>query len=328
MKTVIDVHTHMLSNEWVSLLEAHGGSRYSVKPVKGGQRAVHLDGAPFMTLTEGMFDYDLRVSNMNKAKVDIAVVSLTCPNVFWGDAEISTRTARLMNEDMARAQVQYPDRIRWFASLPWQYPEAAVAELERAVAAGAVGVMVLGNVAGTALTDPTYAPVWAAIDRQALPVLVHPTAPQGLDAMDLVPYNLVASTGFLVDTTLAVVRMIFDGFFDRYPKLKLIASHGGGTLPYIVGRLDQCYDNMPACRDKIAQKPSAYLRHIYFDSVVYRQEALDLCLTVGGNDNVLYGSDYPHNIGDMAGCLARVDALTPERRDRVRGGNAERIFRL
>ena len=328
MKNVIDVHTHMLSNEWIGLLQAHGGPRYSVLPVKGGQRAVHLNGAPFMTLTEGMFDYDLRIRNMNAARVDLAVVSLTCPNVFWGGPEISAHTARLMNDDMAQAQRAHPDRIRWFASLPWQTAQAAVAELERAVALGAVGVMVLGNIAGSALTEPTFAPIWEAIDRLALPVLLHPTAPPGLDDMDLVPYNLVASTGFLFDTTLAVVRMIFDGFFDRHPNLKLIASHGGGTLPYIVGRLDQCYDNMPACREKIAQKPSAYLRHIYLDSVVYRQEALELAVTVSGEENVLYGSDYPHNIGDMAGCLARVDALPAVRRDKVRGGNAERIFRL
>lgn len=159
MKTVIDVHTHMLSNEWVGQLEAHGGPRYSVKEVAGGQRAVHLDGAPFMTLTEGMFDYDLRVKNMNKAGVDLAVVSLTCPNVFWGGPKISTDTARLMNDDMAQAQRAHPDRIRWFASLPWQFPEAAVAELERAHEAGAVGVMVLGNIAGRALTDPSFAPI-------------------------------------------------------------------------------------------------------------------------------------------------------------------------
>ncbi len=328
MKNVIDVHTHMLSNEWVDLLQAHGGPRYSVMPIKTGQRVVHLHGAPFMTLTEGMFDYDLRVRSMNQARVDLAVVSLTCPNVFWGGAEISTRAARLMNDDMAQGQRAHPDRIRWFAALPWQYPEAAVAELERAVAAGAVGVMVLGNIAGSELTDPLFAPIWREIERRALPVLLHPTAPPGLSEMNMVPYNLVASTGFLFDTTLAVVRMIFDGFFDRYPDLKLIASHGGGTLPYIIGRLDQCYDNMPACREKIAQKPSAYLRRIYLDSVVYSQEALELCVTTAGEENLLYGSDYPHNIGDMAGCLARVDALPAARRDKARGGNAERIFRL
>jgi len=143
-----------------------------------------------------------------------------------------------------------------------------------------------------------------------------------------VKYNLIASVGFMFDTSLAVSRMIFDGFFDRYPSLKLIASHGGGTLPYIAGRLDICFDNMPACREKISQKPSAYLKRIYYDSVVFQQESLELAIKVGGEDKVLYGSDFPHNIGDMKGCLARVDALAAAQRDAVRGGNAMRIFRL
>ena len=281
-----------------------------------------------MMLTEGMFDYDLRVKKMSEADIDITVVSLTCPNVFWGDAKVSLRTAQLSNDEMATAQVAYPDRIRSFATLPWQHAELAVAELDRAVKAGAVGVMVLGNVAGRNLTDPTFAPVWKEIDRRALPVLVHPTAPQGLAAMDFSSYNLVAAAGFMFDTTLAVTRMIFDGFFDRYPNLKLIAAHGGGTLPYIIGRLDQCYDHMPACREKIARKPSSYLKQIYLDTVVYQQESLAQCLAVSGADNVLYGSDYRHNIGDMKGCLARIDALNTQSRDKVRGANVQRIFRL
>jgi aminocarboxymuconate-semialdehyde decarboxylase len=122
--------------------------------------------------------------------------------------------------------------------------------------------------------------------------------------------------------------MIFDGFLDRYPNLKIIAAHGGGTLPYIAGRLDICFDNMPACRERIRERPSSYLKKIYYDSVVFQQESLELALKVGGEDNVLYGSDYPHNIGDMKGCLARVDALQPATRDKVRGANAQRIFRL
>jgi len=161
-----------------------------------------------------------------------------------------------------------------------------------------------------------------------LPVLVHPTAPPGTKQLDVVKYNLIASVGFMFDTSLAVSRMIFDGFFERYPDLKLIAAHGGGALPYIAGRLDICYENMPACRERISIRPSNYLKRIFYDSVVFQQESLELAIKVGGADNVLYGSDYPHNIGDMKGCLARVDALAPATRDAVRGGNAQRIFRL
>ncbi len=325
---VIDVHTHMLNDGYLRLLKRNGGG-YTVKKVVGGQMGIHKDGAPFMTLTPGMFDYDLRIRAMDKAGVDIAIVSLTSPNVFWGSGRQSLEAARLVNDDMAAQQRRYPDRIRFLCSLPWQHAKLAVAELKRACdELGAVGVMQMASVDGVSLTDPAFAPVWREIDRRALPVLIHPSAPPGTKYLDVMKYNLIASVGFMFDTSLAVSRMIFDGFFDRYPDLKLIAAHGGGALPYIAGRLDICYDNMPAARQRIGQRPSRYLKRIYYDSVVFQQKSLELALEVGGADRVLYGSDYPHNIGDMKGCLARVNALAPRVRDKVRGGNAMRIFRL
>jgi aminocarboxymuconate-semialdehyde decarboxylase len=325
---VVDVHTHMLTNEWVSLLESHGGPSYTLKQVIGGLRAIHLDGAPFMTPVPNMFDWEARIANMNKAHVDIAVTSLTCPNVYWGSAEVSLKAARVANDDMAKAQKTWPDRIRWFASLPWQHEALALQELKRACDSGAVGVMVLANIAGKALTDPQFAPIWKEIDRRALPVLVHPTAPPGTAQLGLHEFQLTAPIGFTFDTSLAIARCIYDGFFDRHPNLKLIASHGGGALPYLVGRLDICWDNIPAARSKTAEPPRNYMRRIYVDSVVFRQDVLDMCVSVCGPDNVLYGSDYPHTIGDMSGCLSRVDALPGDIRHSVRGWNAQRIFRL
>jgi aminocarboxymuconate-semialdehyde decarboxylase len=325
---VIDVHTHMLTKEWVALLEQHGGPHYSLKEVVGGLRAIHLDGAPFMTPVPNMFDWEKRIANMNKARVDVAITSLSCPNAYWGSPEVSLRAARLMNEDMARAQRTWPERIRYFASLPWQHEALALQELKRACDDGAVGVMVLANIGGKALTDGQFANIWKEIDRRALPVLVHPSAPPGVAEMGMHEFQLTAPIGFTFDTSLAIARCIFDGFLDRYPNLKLIASHGGGALPYLVGRLDICWDNIPAASAKTDEPPRNYLRRIYVDSVVFRQDVLDMCVSVCGTDNVLYGSDYPHTIGDMAGCLSRVDALPGDVRDKVRGRNSERIFKL
>ena len=328
MSAVVDVHTHMLSKEWMALLEKHGKPRYTVEPVVGGMRVIHLEGAPFMTPVPNMFDWEARIENMDKARVDVAVVSLTCPSVYWGGEKVSLSTATLMNEDFARAQKAWPHRIRWFASLPWQYPEAAVQELKRAVRAGAVGVMVIANVSGSHLTDPLFEPIWKAIDDLALPVLVHPGSPPGSKELGMEEYQLSAPIGFTFDTSLAVSRMILSGFFDRYTKLKIIAAHGGGALPFLVGRLDVCWDNIPAARSKTTERPSNYMRQVFADSVVFRQDALNMAVSVFGTDNVLYGSDYPHTIGDMKGCLSRVDALPGDVREKVRGGNAERIFRL
>ena len=327
--TVIDVHTHMISLDWLEQLGIHGAPNYEVRKTTAGQRAIHMFGAPFMTLFDEMWDYDLRIKNMDKAGVDVAIVSLTCPNVFWGPAATSDAVARMVNVSMAEQQAKRGDRIRWLASLPWQHAELAREELSRAVNAGAVGVMVLANIAGRDLTDPLFAPVWQDIDRRALPVLVHPTAPQGVADLHLDRYGLVPSVGFMVDTTVAFARIIFDGFLDRYPNLKLIAAHGGATLPYLAGRLDICHERIPACSEFIDEKPSSYLRRIWYDSVVYAPEALDLCIKVAGSpERVLYGSDYPHNIGDMAGCLARVNALKKADAKRIAGHNAERLFGL
>jgi len=328
---VIDIHTHMLSEEFLNVLREQGGPKYTVKDVPtlaGPRPAIHKNGAMFMTVFEEMFNYDLRIRDMDKAKVDIAVVSLTCPNVYWGDANISACTARLINDNMAYEQSRRPDRIRFFCSLPWQFADEAAAELERAVSIGAVGVMVLANIDDKELIDPCFAPVWEAIDRHALPVLVHPTMPPGSDFMNLNRFHLAASTGFLMDTTLAIAKMLMDGFFDRYPNLKIIAAHGGGTIPYTIGRLDRIWEAVPAGREKINRPPSSYMPQIYADSVVYRQSALQLCVAEFGEDNVMYGSDYPHNIGDMAGCLSRVDALAAGARDKIRSKNAVRIFNL
>ncbi len=325
---VVDVHTHMLNEAWLRLLKRHGG-RYKVMKVKGGQTGIHRDGAPFMTLTPGMFDYEARIRAMDEAGVDIAIVTLTSPNAYWGSGKVSLEAAKLVNDDMAAQQKRYPERIRFMCSLPWQHAKLALAELKRACdELGAVGAMVLANIDGASLTDKMFSSIWREIDRRGLPVLIHPTAPPGTKELDVASYNLIASVGFMFDTSLAVSRMIFDGFFERYPNLKLIAAHGGGALPYIAGRLDICFDKMPACRERISRNPSSYLKKIYYDSVVFQQESLNLCVAVGGEDRVLYGSDYPHNIGDMKGCLARVDALPAAQRDAVRGANALRIFRL
>jgi len=325
---VIDVHTHMLNKEWLGLLEQHGGPRYTLQEVKGGLKAIHMDGAPFMTPVPNMFDWEARIANMNKARVDIAITSLTCPNAFWGTPEISLKAARVMNDEMAKAQKTWPDRIRWFASIPWQHPALALEELSRSLNQGAVGIMVLANIAGKSLTDPQFEAIWKEIDKRGLPVLVHPSAPPGASELGLHEFQLTAPIGFTFDTSLAIARCIYDGFFDRFPNLKLIASHGGGALPYLVGRLDICWDNIPAASAKTLEPPRNYMRRIYVDTVVFRQDVVDMCVSVCGSDNVLYGSDYPHTIGDMAGCLSRVDALPDGTRNKVRGWNAQRIFKL
>src|SRR5688500_10653039 len=169
----------MLNQGFLKLLRTHGGN-YRVRKVVGGQTGIFKDGAPFMTLMPGMFDYDLRIQAMDAAGVDVAIVSLTSPNVYWGSARSSLEAAKLVNDDMAARQREYGGRIRFMCSLPWQHPKLALAELKRACdELGAVGVMVLANIDGLSMTERKFSSIWKEIDKRALPVLVHPTAPPG-----------------------------------------------------------------------------------------------------------------------------------------------------
>lgn len=326
---VIDVHTHMLTEDYLSLLDRHGAPQYRRTIDAAGVDTIRCDDAPFFTLDPAMWDYDRRIRDMDAAGVDLAIVSLTCPNAFFGDADISLEAARGVNDSMAEQQTLRPDRIRWLASLPWQFPKLAVAELERAVDAGAVGVMVIATIGGRPLTDPAFADIWTEIDRRELPVLVHPGPPVGAARLGLADYALVPAAGFPFDTTAAFARLMLDGFLDRYARLKLIAAHGGGALPYLAARLDRCHEILPAASMTTTTRPSEYLKRIYYDAVVYSDAALQLCIDVADSDErVLFGSDYPHTIGDMAGCLARTTRRAPASARRIQGGNAEQLFRL
>lgn len=325
--TVIDVHTHMFTTKWLELLQKEGG-QYNIQTRPDGQQEIFRGNTPVVIPQKGHFDWDLRVRHMNQAGIDVSVVSLTCPNVYWGGEAVSCQAAREANDNVADAQGQYPDRIRWFASLPWEYPQRAIEELERSCARGAVGVMVLANVAGRSLTDPMFAPIWAEIDRRRLPVLVHPTDPPGVDLMDMTKFDLSWSVGFMFDTTLAITRMIFEGFFDQYPDLKIIASHGGGTLPYLVGRFEKGDEVELASRRQMQRKPTDYLRHIYYDSITYNLGALQYLVSVVGAEHVMFGTDWPHWVHDTAGAFANTARLPQDQMRAIRSANAERIFQF
>ena len=329
---VIDVHTHMFGPGWKAMYLKYGGAGNTVKRRKNGQEYLTVNGKPDLTMPPAILDYDLFVKGLNKNGVDVAIISLTTPNVYWGSAEISSKTARVVNDEMADAQNVHPDRLRFIASLPWEYPTLAIDELNRALERGAVGVMVLAHVNDRHLIDPHFAPIWQEIDRHHLPVLVHPTAPYGLKEAeyDIEQRLLVASVGFMFDTTLAIMRIVLNGFLDRYPNIKIIASHGGGYVPFVASRLDMFFRLRPDIADtgvQISEEPTEYLKRIYYDAILYRQDALQMCLDLAGPDHVLFGSDYP--MPADFGILHELTKSVPtDQSNAIRAGNAQRIFNL
>jgi aminocarboxymuconate-semialdehyde decarboxylase len=324
---IIDVHTHMFTRRWLELLRTEG-SPYNVQLRPDGREEVFRGSTPVVFPQPGHFDYDIRLRAMDEAGIDVSIVSLTCPNVYWGGEDVSCEAARESNATMAEAQTAHPDRIRWLASLPWEYPHRAIDELHRSSDEGAVGVMVIANIAGRSLTDAAFEPIWAEIDRRALPVLVHPGEPPGTDLMDIRLYDLSWSVGFMFDTTLAITRLIFDGFLDRFPHLQLIAAHGGGALPYLVGRFEKGDAVELPERRRMTAKPTDYLRRIWYDCLTYDPRALQYLISIVGPERVLFGTDWPHQVHDVVGSLANTAALPRDQRDAIRGTNAKALFRI
>ena len=326
MHPAIDVHSHMLCEEWLELIRAHGSPRFTVAVAPDtGRTWIHLDGVRFMFPQPEMFDWERRIAAMDAAGVDMAVVSLTGPNVYWGGEDTSARAARAMNEHFARAQARWPQRFRWLASLPFEYPERALTELAHAQSAGACGVMVLSTIAGRPLTDPAFDPIWADIERRQLPVFIHPTV---CSCAGMEVYQLATSIAYPSETALAASRMMMDGFLDRYPRLEWLLAHGGGTLGSLLHRLDRCHEAYAEARSRVATPPSAYARRFHVDSVVFSDRALAEAIETFGVERVLFGSDFPHAVADLAGSLARIDRLGTGDGDRIRGANAAALFRI
>jgi aminocarboxymuconate-semialdehyde decarboxylase len=141
-------------------------------------------------------------------------------------------------------------------------------------------------------------------------------------------YDLSWSVGFMFDTTLAITRMIFDGFFDRYADLRIIASHGGGALPYLVGRFEKGDEVEIPSRRRMQRKPTDYLRHIYYDCITYNAGALQYLISVVGAEHVMFGTDWPHQVHDTKGSFANTALLSEAACTAIRSGNAQRIFDL
>ena len=122
--------------------------------------------------------------------------------------------------------------------------------------------------------------------------------------------------------------MIFEGFFDQDANLKIIASHGGGTLPYLIGRFEKGDEVEIPLRRQMKQKPSDYLRHIYYDTITYNMGSLEYLIAVVGQEQVMFGTDWPHQVHDTKGAFANTAELSEKACAAVRGENAIRVFNI
>lgn len=270
-------------------------------------------------------DVRQRLADLDAMGVDVQVVGPMPMHHYWAGPDLALRLARTVNEAVAAHCAQAPDRLRGLGTVPLQHPGLAVAELERAVGEyGLLGASVSTTVNGRELADPAHDPVWAAAQDLGALVFLHPWG-CSLGARLATRY-LGNTVGQPVETTVALSHLIFTGVLDRFPRLRLVVAHGGGYLPTYLGRSDHAWQRRPDARG-CAEPPSAYLRRLWFDALVYTPGGLRHLVEAVGGDRVVLGTDYPFDMG-VTDPVERLDAagLPPRVRAAIAGGTAHHLL--
>lgn len=273
-----------------------------------------------------------RLPDMDEHGVEMQVLSLTAPGVqAVTDAGQATADARLANDHLAEVIAAHPTRFGGLAALPLQDPDAAVAELHRAVGTlGLSGALVNDHTLGSYLDDPRYDPVWSALEDLDVPLYLHPGAPpaEPWKVLDGRPELRGPLWSWAAETSGHALRILFAGVFDRHPRARLILGHMGEFLPFQLARLDSRY--APQADRTLAREPSAYFgRNILITtSGVCSPAALASAVLAIGADAIMFAVDYPFEETGTAVRFLEHAPISDADRSKIGHGNARRILRL
>jgi aminocarboxymuconate-semialdehyde decarboxylase len=315
---IVDVHAHVISKALLDRFARDGA--FGLHHGRGGEVLMRGYGL----FDPEVFDHEKRLARLDDMGVDLQLASPIANFTTWPGEAADVELARALNESTAACVAESGGRFAGMAALALGEPARAVEELGRAVEEhGFVGVEI-GTYAGDRPLDhPSLEPVFAEIERRGLVVLMHPSsavtdppAPAGASwsyadqpAPSWDEYTLTTILAWPNETARATARLIFAGTLERHPELKLVLSHGGGTLPFLRGRLDLAYtapdhEYNPDCHAYISKPPSEYFDQLLFDTAVGQAESLHFLIDTVGAERVVFGTDDPFEIGDMAGRMA------------------------
>jgi len=311
----IDVHAHCLFPEAVKLM---------------GKEAAGVIPPTLIVEKSRFIDVDERLKSMDRMAIDMEVLSI---NPYWyrKDRDTAAAIVKLQNEKLAQVCAAHPDRFGAFASLTLQAPDLAVEELTVAMKKqGLRGAAIGGSVAGVEFSDPSLHPVWAKAEELGAVLFIHPQSTPQLNGRFKGNGWLSNTIGNPLDTTIALQKLIFEGTLDKFPKLKIVAAHGGGYLPSYAPRSDHaCFVSPSKCNPdiKLKKKPTEYLNQLHFDSLVFTPEALRHLTAQVGASQIMLGSDHPipweqHPV-DL---VFATKTLSDKERAAILGLNAARLF--
>jgi 6-methylsalicylate decarboxylase len=278
----IDVHAHYWTEDYLDLLVDLG------KADAGAVRGIGAGGGA---------ELEARLRLMDRAGVQLQVLS-ACPQSPYGeDGKKAARAAGLVNDQYAELAQARPDRFRAFAALPMPHLQESVGELRRALdELGMAGVALNTSVLGHALVEPDYEPVFAELNRRAAVLYLHPAGNSACSPL-IANYHLTWMVGAPAEDTISVMQLITHGIPARYPDIKIINSHLGGALPMLLQRADDQYGwEAP----DTPERPSVAARRMWYDTVGHGHvPALRCAIDSFGADRLVLGTDFPYENGDI-----------------------------
>jgi aminocarboxymuconate-semialdehyde decarboxylase len=324
----VDFHAHIIVPEVYAVAAEH--NVFSELPTDPGVTDAMRDAIRerAVTVLARMSDLDDRIAKMDAMGVEVQVLSasLVHQGLEWADGQTSLRLARTTNDWIAKAVAGNPARLIGLGTLPLHVPSLAVAELERCLSElGLKGVAISTTAGGLELGDGALRPFWEKAEALGAVVYIHPGGNR--DAR-FKRFHLWNSVGQAFEEAMAISSLMYDGVLERFPKLKICISHGGGYMPFYMGRINRNYLEKANTRINMSKPPIDYLRMLHFDSCVYEKPVLRNLVEKVGADRVLLGSDYPVGETKPIEFVRETDGLSEVQKDRIVRSNAAELLGL
>lgn len=329
---VVDVHCHYLNAEVAAKYAHLQAGKHDATAVYATDLSRQVNMKQIQERGAKFKQVEVRLKDMDRMGIDVQVLSPAPIQYFYfTEPVLGAQISRDINESIATVVAQRPDRFVGMGTIPLQDVDIAIKELEYAVnVLGLRGVEICTNVNGKNLTDPSLNLEKFFAKAQSLDIIIflHPMGfSQGERFVEHYFNNVMGNP---LDTSLALAHLIFDGVLARYPKLKILASHGGGYIASYWARMDHAWKAREDARTVIKKKPSSYLEKVYFDTITHDAQILGNLVARYGAKQILLGTDYPFDMGEEqpVKLIDSVTGLTSLDQQLIKGGNAMKLFKI
>jgi aminocarboxymuconate-semialdehyde decarboxylase len=312
----IDVHAHYFPVEYLDRLDRYGGSQTTLFFRKAN------------LAFEGFSGLDAHFRNMDLAKVDLQVLSVSGQLPYFANENDAVDAAKLGNDIYARIVREYPKRFAAFACTPLPHVQASIDEMRRALdELGMVGVTAGTTVLGKSIADPAFDGFFTELNRRKAVLFIHPIG--GSAGSPLIESaKLTWPIGAPLEDTICLLQFMQANIPGRFPDIKIILPHLGGFAPFLIARLDQLKGHF---LPESAPPPSVQAKYFWYDTVNANPSALRCTQEAVGTDRLLFGTDYPFwRDGAFKLCADYIaEAGLPKGDvDRILDGNAQQLLCL